>query len=183
MKLTEDTPCQVPSFQKDQKKIVVSIVMIVIHKCWERKDSKLFLSNMEYDDDGVAWCLHQNVLSRCHKLKLGEIWYCKGVSPGYFNVGGQTGKDCLLTWADGVKVADRRDRTRNLSFRKRCTNHCTTGIEPANFWFESQSYKFSFCTHIRTFAELLASFKACTCLHSFKHTQTHHSRTHTWSNP
>ena len=44
-----------------------------------------------------------------------------------FNVGGQTGKDCLLTWADGVKVADRRDRTRNLSLRKRCTNHCTTG--------------------------------------------------------
>ena len=37
-----------------------------------------------------------------------------------FNVGGQTGKDCLLTWADGVKVADRRDRTRNLSLRKRC---------------------------------------------------------------
>ena len=26
-----------------------------------------------------------------------------------FNVGGQTGKDCLLTWADGVKVADCRD--------------------------------------------------------------------------
>ena len=23
-----------------------------------------------------------------------------------FNVGGHTGKDCLLTWADGVKVAD-----------------------------------------------------------------------------
>ena len=46
-----------------------------------------------------------------------------------FNVDGQTGKDCLLTWADGVKVADRRDRTRNLSLRKRCTNHCTTGPE------------------------------------------------------
>ena len=44
-----------------------------------------------------------------------------------FNVGGQTGKDCLLTWADGVKVTDRRDRTRNLSLRKRCTNHCTMG--------------------------------------------------------
>ena len=39
----------------------------------------------------------------------------------------KTGKDCLLTRADGVKVADRRDRTRNLSLRKRCTNHCTTG--------------------------------------------------------
>ena len=52
---------------------------------------------------------------------------CKG--KGYcilFNVGGQTGKDCLLTWADGVKVADRRDQTRNLSLRKRCTDHCTT---------------------------------------------------------
>ena len=36
-------------------------------------------------------------------------------------------KTALLTWADGVKVADRRDRTRNLSLRKRCTNHCTTG--------------------------------------------------------
>ena len=32
-----------------------------------------------------------------------------------FNVGGQTGKDSLLTWADGVKIANRRDRTRNLS--------------------------------------------------------------------
>ena len=37
-----------------------------------------------------------------------------------FNVGGQTGKDCLLTLADGVKVADCRDRTSNLSLRKRC---------------------------------------------------------------
>ena len=26
-----------------------------------------------------------------------------------------------------MKVADRRDRTRNLSLRQRCTNHCTTG--------------------------------------------------------
>ena len=51
-----------------------------------------------------------------------------------FNVGGQTGKDCLLTWADGVKVADRRDRTRNLSLRKRCTNYCTTG--PHTKWLE-----------------------------------------------
>ena len=25
------------------------------------------------------------------------------------NIDGQTGKDCLLTWADGVKVADSRD--------------------------------------------------------------------------
>ena len=47
----------------------------------------------------------------------------KGKGKILFNVGGQTGKDCLLTWADGVKVADRRDRTRNLSLRKRCTNH------------------------------------------------------------
>ena len=37
----------------------------------------------------------------------------------YLNVGGQTGKDCLLTWADGVKVADRRDRTRNLSLSRK----------------------------------------------------------------
>ena len=44
-----------------------------------------------------------------------------------FNVGSQTGKDCLLTWADGVKVADCRDRTHKLLLRKRCTNHCTTG--------------------------------------------------------
>ena len=41
--------------------------------------------------------------------------------------GSQTGKDCLPTWADGVKVADRRDRTRNLSLRKRCTNHLHCG--------------------------------------------------------
>ena len=65
-------------------------------------------------------------------------WQCRGRKPRkerdidkgkgiLFNVGGQTGKDCLLTWADGVKVADRRDRTRNLLLRKRCTNHCTTG--------------------------------------------------------
>ena len=27
-----------------------------------------------------------------------------------------------------MKVADRRDRTRNLSLRKRCTNHYTTGV-------------------------------------------------------
>ena len=33
-------------------------------------------------------------------------------------------------------------------------------------------------------AELLASFAAwCTRLHSFKHTQTHHTHKHTWSNP
>ena len=44
-----------------------------------------------------------------------------------FRIGGQTGKDCLITWADGVKVADRRDRTRDLSLRKRCTHHCTMG--------------------------------------------------------
>ena len=62
--------------------------------------------------------------------KLGpKIWIlgrlgCKGKGIlQLFNVGGQTGKDCLLTWADGVKVADRQDRTRNLSLRKRCTNH------------------------------------------------------------
>ena len=44
-----------------------------------------------------------------------------------FNAGGQTGKDCPFTWADGVKVADRSDWTRNRSLRKGCTNHCTTG--------------------------------------------------------
>ena len=55
---------------------------------------------------------------------IGKVYKGKGI---LFNVGGQTGKDCLLTRADGVKVADRRDRTRNLSLRKRCTNHCTTG--------------------------------------------------------
>ena len=51
-----------------------------------------------------------------HKGKGNGIW---------FDVGGQTGKDCLITWADDVKVADRWDRTRNLSLRKRCTIHCT----------------------------------------------------------
>ena len=50
------------------------------------------------------------------------VQHTKGI---LFNVGGQTGKDSLLTWADGVKVADRRDQTRNLSLRKRCTNHTT----------------------------------------------------------
>ena len=30
------------------------------------------------------------------------------VNVSYFYVGGQTGKDCLLTWPDGVKVADHR---------------------------------------------------------------------------
>ena len=35
----------------------------------------------------------------------------KGVD--LLNVGGQTGKDCLLTRAHGVKFADRRHRTRN----------------------------------------------------------------------
>ena len=43
------------------------------------------------------------------------------------NVGGQTGKDCLLTRVDGAKVAERRDQNCNLSLRKGCTNHCTTG--------------------------------------------------------
>ena len=65
------------------------------------------------------------------------ILLSKGKGKGILiNGGGQTGKDqCRLTWADGVKVADRRDRTRNLSLRKRCTNHCTTGphtSEPSN---------------------------------------------------
>ena len=55
--------------------------------------------------------------------------FCKKVKGkgDYLTSVGQTGKDCLLTWADGVKVPDRRDRTRNLSLRKRRTNHCTTG--------------------------------------------------------
>ena len=41
-----------------------------------------------------------------------------------FNAGGQTGKDCLLTRVDGVKVADRLDWTQNvnLSLWKRSTN-------------------------------------------------------------
>ena len=34
-----------------------------------------------------------------------------------------------LTWADGVKVAD--GRTRNLSLRKRCTDHTTGTAAPA----------------------------------------------------
>ena len=42
--------------------------------------------------------------------KLGHDTWLKGKGKGIlFNVGGQTGKDCLFTWADGVKVADRRD--------------------------------------------------------------------------
>ena len=64
-------------------------------------------------------------------LRLFNFCLGKGKGKGkviLFNVGGQTGKDCLLTWADGVKVANRRDRTCNLSLRKRCTNHCTTRL-------------------------------------------------------
>ena len=40
-----------------------------------------------------------------------------------------------------MKVADRRDRTRNLSLRKRCTNHCTTRdptqVPYENLWLNS----------------------------------------------
>ena len=68
----------------------------------------------------------RHVLEQSLLVKV--VWLVKG--KGIFNVGGQTGKDCLLTWAEGVKVADRRDRTRNLLLRKRCTNHCTT--DPAS---------------------------------------------------
>ena len=35
--------------------------------------------------------------------------------------------NCLFTWPDGVKVADRRDPTRNLSLQKRCTDHLHHG--------------------------------------------------------
>ena len=63
-------------------------------------------------------------LSRSSTIILTHSHTSKGI---LLNVGGQTGKDCLFIWADGVKVADRRDRTRNFSLRKRCTNHCTTG--------------------------------------------------------
>ena len=68
-----------------------------------------------------SWCL-------CSVSTTCRLFHCsKGKGKGIlFYFGGQTGKDCLLTWADAVKVADRRDRTRNLSLRKRCTNHCTT---------------------------------------------------------
>ena len=71
--------------------------------------------------------------------------------PVLFNVGGQTSKDCLLAWADGVKVADRRDQTRNPSLRKRCTDHCTMGrtsfkskvrrwVPDENLWFPGQYF-------------------------------------------
>ena len=41
---------------------------------------------------------------------------CKSKGKGvFFNVGGQTGQDCLLTRAGGVKVANCRIRTGNLS--------------------------------------------------------------------
>ena len=70
-------------------------------------------------------------------------------------VGGQTGKDCLLTWADGVKVADRRDRTRNLSLRKRCTNHCTTGPHSLVVRHERSVY----CEHSRVYCKPSLSYK------------------------
>ena len=44
--------------------------------------------------------LNSQITNYCQLVKV------KGI---LFNVGGQTGKDCLFTWADGVKVADRRD--------------------------------------------------------------------------
>ena len=50
------------------------------------------------------------------------------------HVGGQTGKDCRLTWADGVKVADHRDRSKcNLLLRKRRTNHLHHETSQVNF--------------------------------------------------
>ena len=64
-----------------------------------------------------------------------------------FNVGGQTGKDCLLTWVDGVKVADRRDRTRNLSLRKRRTNHLHQDLLSSypEHWAESPDWFVTAC--------------------------------------
>ena len=81
----------------------------------------------------------------------GNHWKVKGKGI-LFNVGGQTGKDCLLTWADGVKVADRRDRTRNLLLRERCTDHWTTGphtkksIQARNVWKNIFQTFSVFCT-------------------------------------
>ena len=72
-----------------------------------------------------ARCKRQYIM--CHSSRVDLRVHASKGKGILFNAGGQTGKDCLLTWADGVKVADRRDRTCNLSLRKRCTNHCTTG--------------------------------------------------------
>ena len=33
----------------------------------------------------------------------------------------------FFAWTDGVTIADRRDRTRNLSLRKHCTDHLHHG--------------------------------------------------------
>ena len=52
-----------------------------------------------------------------------------------FYVGGQTGKDCLLTWADGVKVADRRDTTEPASFRSESAALTTAPRDPRQLTF------------------------------------------------
>ena len=52
-------------------------------------------------------------------IHVNNQMFLKGKDKGIlFNVGGQTGKDCLLAWTDGVKVADRRDRTLNMEMKQ-----------------------------------------------------------------
>ena len=49
------------------------------------------------------------------------------------SIGGQTGKDCLLTWAGGVKVIDRWDQIGDLSIRKHCIyNHLHHARDPTH---------------------------------------------------
>ena len=50
-----------------------------------------------------------------------------------YSIGGQTGKDCLLTWASGVKSRwlSGIEPASNRSLQKCCTNHCTTWPHPS----------------------------------------------------
>ena len=68
---------------------------------------------------------HCPKLARPHDYGLG-----KGKGDGkciLFNVGGQTGKNRLLTWEDGGKVADRRDRAANVRSESAALATSTTG--------------------------------------------------------
>ena len=60
----------------------------------------------------------------CLSVCLCPVKKGKGI---VFNVGDQTGKDCLLTCADGVKVADRRDRTTTFGSESAARTTYTTG--------------------------------------------------------
>ena len=102
----------------------------------KRKPQKQGLTRLVFEN---MWKLSKMSKNAENRVNWSFTIKVKGKGKGILlNVGGQTGKDCLLTWADGVKVADRRDWTRNLSLWKHCTNHCTTG--PHTQWATVQKW-------------------------------------------